>query len=172
MASPIQWTWVWVNSGSWWWTGRPGLLQSMGSQRVRQDWATELNWTDAEAKTSIFWSPDVKSWLIGKDPDAGKDWGQEEKGVTEDEMAGWHHWVNGHEFEWTLEDCEGQGSLVCCSPWGLKKSDTTLWLSNNSVSSCGLLILIAMKYFHWISIPQLIYPFTVDGNLDCFQVFG
>ena len=72
--------------------------------------------TDAEPEIPILWPPDAKSWLLGKDPDAGKDWGQEEKGVTEDEMVGWHHWPNGHEFEQTLEDGEGQGSLACCTP--------------------------------------------------------
>ena len=77
--------------------------------------------TDAEAEASILWPPDVKSRLIGKDPEAGKDWGQEEKGVTEDEMVGWHHRLNGHEFEQTLRDSERQGSLMCCSPWGCKQ---------------------------------------------------
>ena len=81
--------------------------------------------TDAEAKASIFWPSDMKSQLIGKDPDAGKDWGQEEKGTTEDEMAGWHHWLNGRELEQTLGDNEGQGSLVCCSLWGCKELDMT-----------------------------------------------
>ena len=80
---------------------------------------------DAEAETPIVWSPYVKSWLIGKDPDAGKDWRQEEKGMTEDEMVGWHHWFNGPEFEWTLGVGDGQGGLMCCSPWGCKESDTT-----------------------------------------------
>ena len=80
--------------------------------------------TDAEAETSIFWSPDVKSWLTGKDPDAGEDWGQEEKRATEDETVGWHHQLNEHQFEQTLGDSEGQGSLVCCSPWGHKESNT------------------------------------------------
>ena len=79
--------------------------------------------TDAEAETLILWPSDVKSWLIGKDSDAGKDWGQEEKWVTEDEMVGWHHWLDGHEFEQTLRDNEGQGSLVRCSPWGCKELD-------------------------------------------------
>ena len=74
--------------------------------------------TDAEAEASLLWPPDVKSWLVWKDPDARKDWGQEEKRTTEDEMVGWHHWLNGHEFEQTQEDSERQGSLVCCSPWG------------------------------------------------------
>ena len=74
--------------------------------------------TDVEAKALIFWPPDVKSWLIWIDPDAGKDWGQEEKGMTEDEMVGWYHLNNGHEFEQALGVGDGQGSLACCSPWG------------------------------------------------------
>ena len=69
--------------------------------------------TDVEAETPILWPPDAKNWLIGKDSDAGKDWRQEEKGTTEDEMVGWHHWLDGHEFEQALGDCEGQGSLAC-----------------------------------------------------------
>ena len=80
---------------------------------------------DAEAETPILWLSDAKNWHIGKEPDAGKDWGKEEKWVTEDEMVGWHHWLNGHEFGQTPGDSEGQGSLACCSPWGLKESDTT-----------------------------------------------
>ena len=85
--------------------------------------------TDVEAETPILWPPDAKSWLIWKDPDAGKDWGQEEKGTTEDEIVGWHHWLNGHGFGWTLGAGDGQGSLVCCSPWGHKESGTTEWLN-------------------------------------------
>ena len=81
--------------------------------------------TDAEVETLILWPPDAKNWLIGKDSDAGKDWRQEEKGMTEDEMVGWHHWLNGHAFDWAPEVGDGQGSLVCCSPWGCKESDTT-----------------------------------------------
>ena len=81
--------------------------------------------TDAETESPLLWPPDVKSWLIGKDPDAGKNWGQEGKGVTEDEMVGWHQWLNGHGFEHTLGDSEGQGILVCCSPWGHRESDKT-----------------------------------------------
>ena len=87
--------------------------------------------TDAEAETSIIWPPDLKSWLTGKDPDAGKPWGQEEKGVTEDEIFGWHHQLNRRESEQTPGDSEGQESLACCSPWGLKESDATYWLNNN-----------------------------------------
>ena len=81
--------------------------------------------TDAEAEAPILWPPDVKNQLIRKDPDAGKDWRQEEKGITEDEMVGWYHWLSGHEFEQTSGDGEGQGSLTCCSPWGHKESDMT-----------------------------------------------
>ena len=76
---------------------------------------------DAEAEASILWPTDGTSWLIGKDLDAGKEWKQEEKGMTEDEMFGWHHWLNGHEFEQTLRDSGGQGSLACCSPWGSQR---------------------------------------------------
>ena len=85
--------------------------------------------TDAKAETPILWPPHVKSWLIGKDPDAGRDCGQEEKGTTEDEMAGWHHWLDGPEFEWTLGVGDGQGGLACCDSWGRKESDTTEWLN-------------------------------------------
>ena len=85
--------------------------------------------TDVEAETPILWPPDEKSWLIGKDPDAGKDWGQEEKATTEDEIAGWHHWLNGHRFGWTPGIGDGQGGLVCCHSWGCKELDTTEWLT-------------------------------------------
>ena len=84
--------------------------------------------TDAEAETPILWPPDVKNWLTRKDPDAGKDWRQE-KGMTDDEMVRWHHWFDGHEFEQALGIGDGQGSLVCCSPWGCKKSNMTEWLN-------------------------------------------
>ena len=80
--------------------------------------------TDAEAETPSLRPPHVKSWLTGKDPDAGRDWGQEKKGTTEDEMAGWHHQLDGHEFEWTPGVGDGQGSLVCCDSWGLKELDS------------------------------------------------
>ena len=87
--------------------------------------------TDAEAETPIFLPPDGKSQLIRKDPDVGKDWRQE-KGMTKDVMVGWHHWLNGHEFEQALGDDKGQGNLVCCIPRGHKESDTTEWLNNNN----------------------------------------
>ena len=81
--------------------------------------------TDAKAETAVLWPPHAKSWLIGKDADAGRDWGQEEKRTTEDEMAGWHHRLDGHEFEWTLGGGDGQGDLTCCD-YGVAKSRTRL----------------------------------------------
>ena len=84
---------------------------------------------DAKAETPVLWPPHAKSWLIGKDSDAGRDWGQEEKGMTEDEMDGWHHQLDGHEFEWTLVVDDGQGGLVCFDSWGHKESDTTQQLN-------------------------------------------
>ena len=96
---------------------------------------------DAEAETPALWPPHEKSWLIGKDSDAGRDWGQEEKGTTEDEMAGWHHWLNGRESEWTPGVCEGQGGLACCNSWSRKESDTTKrlnWTELNYVDSIGV----------------------------------
>ena len=81
--------------------------------------------TDAKAETPILWPPHVKSWLIGKDSDAGRDWGQEEKGMTENEMAGWHHWLDGRESQWTLGVGDGQGGLACCDSWGREEPDTT-----------------------------------------------
>ena len=88
--------------------------------------------TDAEAEVPMLCPPDSKSWVIRKDLDAGKDWRQEEKGMTEDEMVGWHHWFNGHEFEQALGDGEGQGSLVCCSSWDHKELDMNELLNNNN----------------------------------------
>ena len=90
--------------------------------------------TDAEAEVPILWSPDAKNWLTGKDPDAGKDWGQEEKGTIEDEMVGWHHWLDGHEFEQALGIGDGQETLACWSPWGRKESDMTEELTWQQVS--------------------------------------
>ena len=87
--------------------------------------------TDAETEAAMIWPPDVKSQLIRKDHDSGKDWRQEEKGTTEDEIVGWHHWLDGHEFEQTMGDDEWQGNLVCCSPQGCKESDMTERLINN-----------------------------------------
>ena len=114
----------------WCWRLFESLLDCKEIQAVHpkgdQSWVF-IGRTD-EAETPILWPPDVKSWLIGKDSDAGRDWGQEEKQTTEDEMAGWHHWLDGRESGWTLGVGDGQGGLACCSPWGLKELDMTEWL--------------------------------------------
>ena len=99
-----------------------------------QSWVFILR-TDAEAEAPILWPPDAKNGLIGKDPDAGKDWRQEEQGTTEDEMVGWHHRLNGHEFEQVLGVGDRQGSLVCCSPWSCKESDMTEQLNWTEMST-------------------------------------
>ena len=100
--------------------------------------------TDAKAEAPILWPPDAKSWLTGKDPDAGKDWGQEETAVTEDEMVGWYHWLSGREFEQTLGDSEGQGSLVCYSSWGRKESNTTE--QKCTIRSCHKFVFVNMIF--------------------------
>ena len=103
-------------------------LDCKGIQPVQpkgdQSWVF-IGRTDVEAESPILWPPDVKSWLTGKDPDTGKDWRQEEKGMTEDEMVGWHHRLNGHGFGWTPGVGDGQGGLVCCGSQGHKESDMT-----------------------------------------------
>ena len=93
--------------------------------------------TDAEYEAPTLWPLNVKDWLIRKDSDAGKDWRQEENGTTEGEMVGWHHWLDGHEFEQALGVGDGQGSLACCSPWGHKESDMTERLKNNKAHQCA-----------------------------------
>ena len=112
------------------WCWRIFLRVPWTARRSNQSFLKEISpvfigRTDTEAETPILWAPHVKSWHIGKDPDAGGDWGQEEKGTTEDEMAGWHHWLDGREFEWTPRVGDGQGGLACCNSWGNKESDTT-----------------------------------------------
>ena len=108
--------------------------------------------TDAKAETPVLWPPDVKSWLIEKDPYAGRDWGQEEKGTTEDEMVGWHHWQNGHEFEWTPGVGDGQRGLACCGPQGHEESDTTeqlKWTELNNKQTGIELTQIQSKKKRW-----------------------
>ena len=106
--------------------------ESLGLQEIKlvnlkghQSWIYSLEGLIVKLKFQYFGQPDAKNWLIGKDPDAGKDWRQEEKGRTEDEMVGWYHQLDGHEFEQALGVGDGQGCLVCCSPWGLNELDTT-----------------------------------------------
>ena len=114
--------------------------------------------TDAEAETPRLWPPDAKNWLIEQDPDGEKDWRQEEKGTTENEMVRWHHWLNGHEFEQNLEDSERQGILTCCSPWGWKESDMTEWHTSVNKDCC----LLAQ------SCPTLCHP--MDCSTPAFPV--
>ena len=118
--------------------------------------------TDAKAETPILWPPHVKSWLIGKDCDAGRDWGQEEKGATKDEMVGWHHWLDGCEFGWTPGVGDGQGGLACCNSWGRKESDMTELLNwtelNISVSAWEISKIRESYSYHFICISPS--PFT------------
>ena len=107
------------------------LESPLGSKEVQpvhpkgdQSWVF-IGRMDATAETPILWPPHAKSWLMGKDPNAGRGWGQEEKGTTEDEMAGWYYPLDGHKFEWTPGVGDGQGGLACCDSWGRKESDTT-----------------------------------------------
>ena len=111
--------------------------------------------TDVEAETPILWPPHVKSWLTGKDPNAGKDWGQEEKGMTEDEMAGWHHQLDEHGFGWTLGVGNGQGGLVCCDSWGGKELDTTEQLKWTELS-----------WYVWLN------PLTVHLKWSHYQLYS
>ena len=113
---------------------------------------------DAKAETPVLWPPHAKSWLIGTDPDAGRDWGQEEKGTMEDEMAAWHHRLDGREFVWGLGVGDGQGGLACCDSWGCKESDTTerlnwteldlFWKALSVISHLNLLPRKRHEYFN------------------------
>ena len=100
--------------------------------------------TDAETGAPTLWTPDAKSRLIEKDPDAGKDWGQEEKEMTKDTIGGWHYWFNGLEFGPAPGDGEGWGSLACCSPWGHKELNTTVWLNSNNMYLRIILLLYSV----------------------------
>ena len=150
--------------------------------------------TDAEAP--ILWPPDVKKWLIGKDPDAGKDWGQEEKGTTDDEMVGWHHQLEEHGFVLTPGVGDGQGGLACCGSWGCKESDTTErlnWIeltpSNHLILCCSLLLLPSVfpsirvfsnesllhirwpKYWSFSISPSNEYSGLISFRTDWFNLF-
>ena len=127
----------WVSKNWCFWTVvlEKNLQSSLDSKEIQpvhpkgnQSWIF-IGRTDAEAETPILWPHDVKNWLIWKDPDAGKDWRREEKGMTSEKMVGWHYWLDGHEFEQAPGAGDEQGSLGCCSPWGHKESDITKWLT-------------------------------------------
>ena len=132
--------WELDHKGSWcfWTVGLKTLESPLDCKEIKpvsrkgnQSWVF-IERTAAEAEAPILWPPNAKTWLIRKDPDAGKDWRQEEKGTGEDEMVGWHHLLNGHEFEHAPGDSKGQGSLACHSPWGHKELDRTERLNNNN----------------------------------------
>ena len=114
-----------------------GLQGDITVHSKRDQYWVFIRRTDAKAETPILWPPHAKSWLIGKDCDAGRDWRQAEKKMTEDEMAGRHHWLEGHEFEWTPRAGDGQGGLACCNSWGRKESDTTERLNWTEVSEAS-----------------------------------
>ena len=113
--------------------------------------------TDAEAETPILWPPEVKNWLLGKDPDVGKDWRQEEKGMTEDEIVGWYPWIDGHGFEQAPGVNDGQGCLACCSPWSHKESDTTERLNWTSLLSSWYFLESPLKQFVVESLPLSLF---------------
>ena len=115
--------------------------------------------TDAKTETPVLWPLHAKSWLIGKESDTGRDWRQEKKGMTEDEMAGWHHWLFGRELEWTPGDVEGQGGLACCDSWGHKESDTTEWLNWTELMPLRITMCISESFFlllHCMSLYECI----------------
>ena len=118
--------------------------------------------TDIEAETPIIWPPDVKNWLIGKDPDAGKDWRREKKGMTEDEMAGWHHWLDGHEFEWTPGVNDGQGRQACCNSQGHKELDTTEQLNWTELKEGW----VPKNWCFWTKVLEK----TLESPLDCKEI--
>ena len=131
-----------------------------------------LGRTDAEAEAPILWPPDAKSRLIRKDPDSRQDWRQEEKGTIGEEMGGWHHQFNGHEFEQTPGDDEGQGSLVCCSPQGLKELDTTEQLNNNWSSGSLDSALNTNYSCHWRShLFSLVLRFLMYKIISVYKIF-
>ena len=130
------------------------------SPKGNQPWMF-IGRTDAEDEAPKLWPPDVKNWLVGKDPDAGKYWRREEKGMTENEMVGWHHQLNGHEFEQPPGVDEGQGSLACCSPWGHKESDMTEWLNWTD----------RWKKMRQKEVKKLANSYTLTGS-DCTTVYS
>ena len=136
--------------------------------KAYQSWIL-IGRTNAEAETPILWPPDGKYWLIWKDPDAGKDWGQEEKGTTEDEMVGWHHRLNGHGFGWTPGAGDGRGGLVCCGSWGRKELGTTEWLNWTECSTFTASFFRSLKQLNWNSITSIsfvrAYPAVAGRDL-------
>ena len=137
-------------------------LQGDQTSPSKRESTLNIHWKDWSSNTL---SPDAKSWLIGKDPDAGKDWWQEEKGSSEDEMVGWHHWPNGHEFKQTLGDGEEQGSLACCSLWGRQKKAMAEWVNNNNKCS-DIIIIESEDWKCWFGIHKLCNEISIHPNLQ------
>ena len=127
--------------------------------------------TDAEAEVPILWPPDVKNWLIGDDPDAGQDWRLEEKETTEDEIVGWHHWLDGHEFEQAPGVGDGQGSLACCSPWGHKELDTNERLNWTEQGRIFIMRIIGLKTTYEDDISDVLKVYSDDQRKGNFFIF-
>ena len=138
-----------------------------------QSW-TFIGRTYAEAEAPTLWPPDVKNWLSGKDPDAGKKWRQKEKGMTKDELVGWRHQLHGHKFEWALGVGDGQGSLACCSPWGHKELDMTEWL--NWIELWRLMRQlkprVMMKTYKWLKASQAGYSIKCIILISLYALFS
>ena len=132
--------------------------------------------TDVKAEIPILWPPDAKSWLIWKDPDAGKEWGQEKKGMTENDMVGWHHQLNGHGFGWTLGVNDGQGGLVCCGSWCRKESNTTERLNWAELIGCLLFPLTSLLSYWCLlgstpnKLPRL-HLLTLPNRIICMCLY-
>ena len=142
------------NSSGWWWLISSVFLIRISCQETSHANSYYGAWPGWAVSISVLaltlWPPDAKNWLIGKDPDAGKDWRQEERGTTEDEMVGWHHQLEGHEFQQALGVCDEQGSLACCSPWGLKELDTSEQLKWTGIINR----LNYLMFFNYISLSN------------------
>ena len=144
-------SWAWKNWSFWTVVLEKTLESPLDCKEIQPvhpkgDQSCVFIWrTDVEAETLILWPPDVKSWLIWKDPDAGKDWGQEEKGTTEEELAGWHHRLDGHEFERTPGVGDGQGGLASCNSWGCKELDMT-------------------EQLNWTELMHTLHQMVIPGN--------
>ena len=143
----------WVLKNWWFWTVvlEKTLANPLDCKEIQpvhpkgdQSWVF-IGRTDAKAETPILWPPHAKSWFIGKDPDAGRGWGQDEKGMTEDETVGWHHRRDGHEFGWTPGVGDGQGGLACYDSWGRKESDTTEWLNWTELILCMHIVFMSVS---------------------------
>ena len=145
----------------WCWRTLESLLDCEEIQPIHpkgdQSWVF-FGRNDAKAEAPVLWPPYVKSWLIGKDSDAGRDWGQEVKGMTEDEMAGWHHWLDGHESEWTLGVGDGQGGLGCYNSWGRKELDMTDWTELDWTEFLKINLSLSLSFFLPVGSILLKYP--------------